>query len=208
MQKVQHSKAALYLLRQYKKGGRDTSTKDNQDDLESLVDWEQPILGQVMALGSKYKEWVNLPIDRKVRFFGNPVVEKLTMTPWYLIPIIWIPIAVIFIMYGRQTYVEITGDTSYVPIALSVLFGILLWSFSEYCLHRWLFHFEPSGKYKFVIYFHFVLHGLHHKLPFDKRTWIFPPQFAVFFVYGKFSIFRIIFPESIVFQVLAGALLG
>ena len=39
MQKVQHSKAALYLLRQYKKGGRDTSTKDNQDDLEVRYSW-------------------------------------------------------------------------------------------------------------------------------------------------------------------------
>lgn len=36
MENTQHSKAAYYLLREYKTGGRDTSNKNNQEDLEVI----------------------------------------------------------------------------------------------------------------------------------------------------------------------------
>jgi hypothetical protein len=29
---------------------------------------------------------------RDVRLFENPILERFTMTPWYLIPLIWLPI--------------------------------------------------------------------------------------------------------------------
>ena len=37
MQNTQHSKAAYYLLREYKSGGRDTGDKGEQEDLEVIV---------------------------------------------------------------------------------------------------------------------------------------------------------------------------
>lgn len=50
------------------------------------------------------------------------------------------------------------------PTIWTVCFGILLWTLLEYSLHRWVFHLEPSGRSQAMIYFHFAIHGLHHKV--------------------------------------------
>lgn len=56
------------------------------------------------------------------------------------------------------------------------LFGVLLWSFLEYTLHRWVFHVKLSNKSgSWLCTFHFMIHGLHHKVPFDPMRLVFPP---------------------------------
>jgi hypothetical protein len=62
-----------------------------------------------------------------------------------------------------------TQNTSpFLPTVFSVISGILLWTLIEYSLHRWVFHMEPSGKSKAMIYVHFAIHGLHHKVCIDR----------------------------------------
>lgn len=69
------------------------------------------MLSQVASLGSRYNEWVTSPVDRQLRLFGNPILENLTITPWYVVPLIWIPIIIYLIYYGQRRYVELTeGD--------------------------------------------------------------------------------------------------
>lgn len=73
------------------------------------MDWDKPMLSQVGNLGSKYNEWVTSPVDRHLRLFCNPILENLTITPWYIVPIIWMPIIVFFINYGSRRYIQITN---------------------------------------------------------------------------------------------------
>lgn len=42
--------------------------------------------------------------------------------------------------------------------------GVLLWSVLEYSLHRWVFHLNAENGGVFICTFHFLLHGLHHKV--------------------------------------------
>lgn len=42
--------------------------------------------------------------------------------------------------------------------------GLLLWSLTEYLIHRFLFHMKPPGDSYYLILLHFVLHGQHHKV--------------------------------------------
>ena len=55
-------------------------------------------------------------------------------------------------------------SVSYEAFPLVFLAGILLWTFLEYTLHRFLFHMEPPKDSKILIGLHFVLHGQHHKV--------------------------------------------
>ena len=71
--------------------------------LQSLVDWSKPMLSQVGKLGSHYKDWVSAPVDRKLRLFSWDILEYMTVTPWYLIPIVWIPVSMFFIYHGWLT---------------------------------------------------------------------------------------------------------
>ncbi|XP_050504664.1 fatty acid 2-hydroxylase [Diabrotica virgifera virgifera] len=204
MSLYEHSKAAYYLLEEYTKGKRRA-----EEDLESLVNWDKPMLGQVGKLGTKYYEWVTSPVDRNLRLFGNPILECMTITPWYLVPMVWIPVCIYFVIEGTRHYIQITKDASpFVPVVLAFVNGVILWTLIEYSLHRWVFHIEPSGHSKAMIYFHFTIHGLHHKVPFDSRRLVFPPVPAAVIVYIFYSILSVVIPESKQFLTLAGGVSG
>lgn len=44
------------------------------------------------------------------------------------------------------------------------LTGWFLWSFIEYCIHRFVFHMKPPAHNYYLIMLHFLLHGQHHKV--------------------------------------------
>lgn len=53
------------------------------------------------------------------------------------------------------------------------LLGWFLWSFVEYCIHRFVFHMKPPAHNYYLIMLHFLLHGQHHKVTHaqtDART--------------------------------------
>ncbi|KAF5301213.1 hypothetical protein FQA39_LY10799 [Lamprigera yunnana] len=209
MIKSYHSKSAFYLLREYKLEGRDEKNNNGEDDLEKLVDWNKPMLSQVGNLGSKYIEWVTSPVDRHLRLFENPFLESLTITPWYVVPIFWIPVLSYIIYCGILKYIEITKDPyPALPIVFYISCGIISWTFVEYSLHRWVFHLEPSGSSPFLIVFHFVIHGLHHKVPFDSLRLVFPPVPAALIAYIVYSILKLIVSGSCVLLIGGGAILG
>lgn len=44
------------------------------------------------------------------------------------------------------------------------LLGMFLWTFLEYCIHRFVFHMHPPANNYYLITLHFLLHGQHHKV--------------------------------------------
>lgn len=56
--------------------------------------------------------------------------------------------------------------------ALFVPLGVLVWCVMEYCLHRYIFHWEGNGP--FTRRMHEILHGYHHKYPDDARRLVMP----------------------------------
>ncbi|MDR3679535.1 MAG: sterol desaturase family protein [Flavipsychrobacter sp.] len=70
------------------------------------------------------------------------------------------------------------------------LLGILVWSFTEYILHRFLFHFIPKSSWGSRL--HFIFHGVHHDYPNDAKRLVMPPSvslpLAILF-YCLFSLF-------------------
>lgn len=60
-------------------------------------------------------------------------------------------------------------------VALQIVLGIFLWTLLEYSLHRFVFHLDSTNRNRWVCTFHFLLHGLHHKVPFDPYRLVFPP---------------------------------
>lgn len=64
------------------------------------------------------------------------------------------------------------------------LFGIFLWTFMEYMIHRVVFHFEraiPTCVFDNPLckLLHLVLHGIHHIIPMDPDRLVFPPVMFV-----------------------------
>lgn len=49
-------------------------------------------------------------------------------------------------------------------MALSFISGSVLWTIVEYSLHRWVFHLDAENGGAVKCTFHFLIHGLHHKV--------------------------------------------
>ncbi|XP_071401086.1 fatty acid 2-hydroxylase isoform X2 [Centroberyx affinis] len=185
---------------------------------KDLVDWRKPLAWQVGYLGEKYDTWVHQPVDRPIRLFGNPFLEAGTKTSWYWVPVVWLPI-VIYLSWHcyttlakETTRVVFNSDHSVLvhkySFPLLFVMGWFLWSFIEYCIHRFLFHMKPPAHNYYLITIHFLLHGQHHKSPFDGSRLVFPPGLASVVV-GIFYLFlHHTLPEVLGMSVFVGGLCG
>jgi 4-hydroxysphinganine ceramide fatty acyl 2-hydroxylase len=141
-----------------------------------FLDLNKPLLMQIWFGGfdkAFYLEQVHRPRHYKggesAPLFGN-FLEPLSKTAWYVVPIVWLPP----VAYG--TYIARAGLSSTLEEAVYWLFGLFIWTFLEYVLHRFLFHldkFLPNNRVAITL--HFVLHGIHHYLPMDRLRLVMPP---------------------------------
>ncbi|CAL9038219.1 unnamed protein product [Musa banksii] len=126
---------------------------------EFTVDLNKPLVFQVGHLGEAYQEWVHQPIVSKEgpRFFANDLLEFLTRTVWWAVPVIWLPVV------GWCLTKSIQMGNTPPQLALMVATGIFLWTLIEYTLHRFLFHIKTESYWGNTA--HYLLHGCHHSIP-------------------------------------------
>ncbi|XP_036690703.1 fatty acid 2-hydroxylase isoform X2 [Balaenoptera musculus] len=208
-----HSDNARRWLEQYYVG-------DLQGDPQDLVDWRKPLLWQVGHLGEKYDEWVHQPVTRPIRLFHSDLIEALSKTVWYSVPIIWVPLMLYLSWSYYRTLAQgnvrlfMSFTTEYSVAMPESMFpglfmlGLLLWSLVEYLIHRFLFHMKPPNDSYYLIMLHFVMHGQHHKAPFDESRLVFPPVPASLVIAFFYVFLRLILPEAVGGTVFAGGLLG
>lgn len=108
---------------------------------------------------------------RESRMFDSDFVEFFSKTPWYVIPLFYLPQAIYMIV--QAFYIE--GATAWL-IGLCFLGGIFYATLMEYLLHRFLFHGEdywlPNNG--LLISFHYMMHGIHHAFPQEKTRLVLP----------------------------------
>lgn len=106
----------------------------------------------------------------RVRLFGNPFLESLTFVSAPAFIALWAAALPAIAMVGIKT----------APTAWSILMftgGLVIWTLTEYLLHRFVFHFEArSGWLQNVI---FIIHGNHHAVPNDPLRNLMPPIVSV-----------------------------
>lgn len=140
---------------------------------------------------------------KEARLFESDFFEFFSRTPWFAIPIIWLPIIGYLIYEGCQIDLQAT--------LVSLPFGVLIWTLLEYTIHRFLFHGEnlwlQDSRPFFVV--HFLAHGIHHAFPQDPYRLVFPPVLGLTtFQFIFRPIFDLVFPYWAMNGMLAGAVLG
>jgi sterol desaturase/sphingolipid hydroxylase (fatty acid hydroxylase superfamily) len=130
--------------------------------------------------------YASLPInhgDEPIRIFKSNFLEFFTHIHPVVVLILYVPVVVTCLWRAVS---ERAGE-SLTPVLFGYVGGILVWSFSEYLLHRFLFHFEPeSPRLKWVWY---LIHGVHHEQPGCKTRLVMPPVLSIplaFLFYGLF----------------------
>ncbi|XP_009323642.1 PREDICTED: fatty acid 2-hydroxylase [Pygoscelis adeliae] len=88
------------------------------------------------------------------------------------------------------------------------LLGMFLWSLLEYLIHRFVFHMKPPASNYYLITLHFLLHGQHHKSPFDSSRLVFPPVPASLVIGFFYGVLQLLLPEVLGLSVFVGGLCG
>lgn len=212
-----HGPFAMRWMAQYRVGFAEDypeleTPEFNMPKNDGYVDWSKALFWQVGDLKEKYCEWLEIPTDRKLRLFRNDFCEYFSNTQWYMVPLVWLPVT--YYLFTRC----LAGGFS-IPMSLIFLFiGIIWWTFTEYVMHRFLFHLEPfknKGSYLSkvtdnwtYITIHFLFHGQHHKVPFDKGRLVFPVVPAGVFIMGFRAMFQILCGSARGDGIMAGGVLG
>jgi sterol desaturase/sphingolipid hydroxylase (fatty acid hydroxylase superfamily) len=111
-------------------------------------------------------------------------LDKCSRVHWTVPLFIFVPTIVAMLVLG---FVHDVGAWALAWIAG----GYLIWTLTEYWLHRIVFHFEPDHGIGARL--HWIIHGVHHDHPNDPMRLVMPPSVSVplaaLFVYGFYLIF-------------------
>ena len=139
------------------------------------VDMAKPLVWQMWGLSkAEYLHWVHEPhsyAPGEAPLFEWSFLEPLTRTVWWVIPCVWLPAAA----WMAAPWAASVGF-ALAPCVAMLVGGLLLWTLVEYVIHRFLFHADeavPDAGAALVL--HFLLHGIHHKVPMDRYRLVMPP---------------------------------
>jgi len=118
--------------------------------------------------------------------FKNPFLESLTKTNLRSNIIVYG--AVVILLIYNALYIKNIELIEFIGLFMVALF---FWTFAEYMLHRFVFHWINENK--FVQRFHFVMHGSHHLYPKDTERLLMPPVPGILMASMLFAIFYVIF---------------
>src|SRR5438045_7451064 len=97
-----------------------------------------------------------------------------------------IPLALYLPVVGYMLYVSLRQrQLSFVAVAALFLLGILLWTLTEYLIHRYVFNYEPKTRLGKRL--DYIIHGVHHDYRNDTRRLVMSPSICVllaFLLYG------------------------
>lgn len=143
-----------------------------------------------------------------IRLFESDFLEFFTHIHPVVVLIIWVPVTTLMVVWAALTTTPATG---WIFIPLGFVAGLFLWTITEYTLHRFVFHFEPRGKFQERI--SFLFHGVHHAQPMSKSRLVMPPPVSIplaLIFYGLYTlVFGVLFGiGDWVKPIFAGTLCG
>ncbi len=138
---------------------------------------------------------------QSIRLFKNPVLEALSHVHPIVPLVLWTPI-----IFGLLYYSIAYLDLGWTEIVGFGVIGLIIWTLTEYLLHRYIFHFV--AKSKTMKRFVFLFHGLHHDDPNDPTRLVMPPGPALLIATILYWLFRIVIPFEYSLPFMAFFLIG
>lgn len=120
---------------------------------------------------------------RSLRLFDNAVLDSLSSVHPVAPALVWAPLALL--LYWRSFAVHHLGGWE---AALLAAGGLFMWTFTEYALHRFVFHLAPSTPRRRRL--QFLVHGVHHEQPDDPRRLLMPLAPAGVLAVVLYGLFR------------------
>eukprot|EP00899_Mesostigma_viride_P003899 jgi/Mesvir1/1350/Mv19483-RA.3 len=175
--------------------------KRKRDRVVALED-DLPLFWQVGNLLEDYNQWVHVPEFKRepARFFYSDIVEFLSRTEWYVVPLLWLPLA--FLLIAGASVLA----SSLLHVVGAMAAGIMVWTLVEYGIHRFVFHLPTSSYWGNSL--HFIVHGCHHKHPLDRLRLVFPPAAICNIVITIFAVNLVAFRTTYALAMGGGTMVG
>jgi sterol desaturase/sphingolipid hydroxylase (fatty acid hydroxylase superfamily) len=134
---------------------------------------------------SEYKltamEFEKIHNKGQAKLFKNRYLEYFTKSHPLIIWSIYLPVIIGMIYYS----IVIRNQKSLLILSVFAC-GILFWTFFEYIMHRFAFHFiSENKKIRQVVY---IFHGNHHEYPRDKERLFMPAIPSILIAIQIFSL--------------------
>jgi dihydroceramide fatty acyl 2-hydroxylase len=102
--------------------------------------------------------------------FESNVLDRLSRVHPAVPPILFAPAIALLFTLGA-------GELTTLQVAVAAVAGYFFWTFTEYWMHRLVFHFEPEEGLGARL--HWIIHGVHHDHPNDPLRLVMPPSVSV-----------------------------
>ncbi|KAF9297173.1 fatty acid alpha-hydroxylase [Mortierella antarctica] len=183
------------------------------DKKEKFLDLSKPLLYQLWKNNYPkdfYMKQVHIPryLPYSARVFESDFLEVFSRTPWWLVPVLWLPVVAVIFSWSIKGGVEV-GALSHETAGSIFVAGIVTWSFAEYAIHRFLFHLDellPDSTYSNVA--HFLLHGIHHYLPMDRLRLVMPPVLTILLGFPLYLLAHGLFEAHVADALMSGTYFG
>jgi dihydroceramide fatty acyl 2-hydroxylase len=139
--------------------------------------------------------------DESARIFKSNFLEMFTHVHWSVPIILFLPVVAYFLWLTTQS--PELGSSEGVLLFLA---GLFIWTLTEYLLHRFVFHYEPTTEIGKRI--HFLTHGVHHDYPNDSKRLVMPPSVSIPLATLFFFFFQLLVGPVAVFPFFAGFIFG
>jgi dihydroceramide fatty acyl 2-hydroxylase len=130
--------------------------------------------------------------------FGSDFLERFSRAHPLTPAIVYLPVVAVSIALALRR--DAPPDA-----VLGVLLGYVLWTMSEYWLHRTLFHLKVIGPRTARVAF--LVHGVHHESPWDETRLVMPVGASLFLCALTYAAFRLALGPSL-WAPFAGFVLG
>ncbi|MCS6979152.1 MAG: sterol desaturase family protein [Flavobacteriales bacterium] len=138
--------------------------------------------------------------SESVPMFSNPVLDYFSRVRPWVPTVLYVPvIGLCLVVFAFKKGPWLAG------LGIGLL-GLVSWSFFEYALHRWVFHWQPQSAWGRRL--HFIVHGVHHDYPNDALRLVMPPGFSLPLAILIFALCWWIWGPLWVFAYFPGFVLG
>ncbi|MEO6489960.1 MAG: sterol desaturase family protein [Ferruginibacter sp.] len=136
----------------------------------------------------------------QARLFKNHYAEYLTKTHPLVIWGMYLPVLLLLPYYSNNIL-----QYSSLSVGLCFIAGIFFWTFTEYILHRFAFHYHAESERGKKI--HYIIHGNHHEYPRDRERLFMPAAPSLILAFTLFMFMYLVLGPY-VFPFFPGFLFG
>lgn len=140
--------------------------------------------------------------EESVRMFKSSLLESLSKVHFFVPIVIYLPV-IVYCCYLAL----FDAQLGFLRFAGMFTGGLFIWTFVEYILHRFVFHYIPKADW--ALRLHFIFHGVHHDYPSDAKRLVMPPSASIPLAVGFYFLFRALLPvQTDVLAFFPGFMIG